>query len=212
MSLDSTAPHDGTDGLPDLIAVRSLHYLLVDDSPVIRLLLTQALLRQGVPRAHIRETDSALSALQRFHRDRPEVVFMGLTLTEEAVGPPGGSQARPDRAPPTRGVAVQGGEEVARQMMHQDPSVRLIVCTGAAGEDPRVRLLVRLGAFYVLLKPLQASHLRSLLTMLEMDLSISGPRSGVSPARPRGTEAGSGGRTKPPRPLGRSPLPSPPPR
>ncbi len=171
-----------------LSTVRGLRYLLVDDSPVIRLVLRGGLEKEGIPPANIVEAGEGTAAFRAFQAVRPQVVFMDLTLVEDA-----GAKSRGARTLPR-----EGGEQVARRMMAADPRVRIVVCTGASIDDPRVQLLVRLGAFYVLLKPVQSSHLRSLLTLLEMDLRSAAPAREVVdiPGRAAPSPAPSQGRVR----------------
>lgn len=157
----------------------SVKFLLVDDSAVIRLLLRRGLEREQVPPEMILEASNPEGALRSFRSEHPQVVFMDLTL-EEPTSPAVSKGPLPPRT-------VVGGEVVARTMMSEDPLVKIVVCTGAHDSDPRVRELVRLGAFYVMLKPVQVDHIRTFLEILEMDLGVrSAAKRPRSSARERG--------------------------
>lgn len=147
-------------------------YLLVDDSAVIRLLLRRGLEREGVPHASIFEASGPRPALRIFRTEHPQVVFMDLTLQEPAStpAPPAARARKPSSDPLPLSEPVVGGEVVARTMMQEDPLVKIVVCTGAHDSDPRVRELVRLGAFYVMLKPVQIEHIRAFLQILKMEM------------------------------------------
>lgn len=134
-------------------------FLIVDDSPAIRIVLKSGLTREGVLPDHILEASSGSQALSTFKRERPEVVFMDLTLEEGRS--PAARKSRPS----------EGGEEVAKRMLQDEPRTKIVVCTGASGDDPRVRELVRFGAFYVMLKPIQIGHIRAFLQMLAMEMT-----------------------------------------
>lgn len=163
----------------------NVNFLLVDDSAVVRLLLRRGLEREGIGTDRIQDASNPRDALRLFRASHPEVVFMDLTFVERPSRSPG--EARRETKGSASALAVMGGEVAARKMMEEDPSVRIVVCTGAHDADPRVRELVRLGAFYVMLKPVQVEHLRAFLKLLQMDLE---PTPRKRPGRARAGRSG----------------------
>lgn len=139
-------------------------FLIVEDSPVVRLAIRQALKTGGVADESISEAETASKAIERFEQDHPDVVFADITLP---LGTPvrsagdgffGFLAASPS--------PLDGGLEAARYMMARKPQLKLIVCSGNPPDDPRVRELVKAGAYHVLTKPLQPSELRKVLARL----------------------------------------------
>lgn len=140
--------------------MEELRYLIVDDSPTVRLTIKQGLLQEKVPPDRIIEAGSATDALAAFDRVHPQVVFLDVSLGETA--PPGAGfdiLSRPRAAP-------KSGNEVARHFRSRDPSVTIVVCTGNSSDDPRVRELIQGGAFQVLQKPIRQPQIREVLRQL----------------------------------------------
>lgn len=137
--------------------MEELRYLIVDDSPTVRLTVKQGLLQEKVPADHIVEVGSAADALTAFDRVHPQVVFLDVSLGEAAR--PGAEfdiLSRPRAGP-------KSGNEVARHFRTRDPSVTIVVCTGNSTDDPRVRELIQGGAFQVLQKPVRLPQIREVL-------------------------------------------------
>ncbi|HTT15500.1 MAG TPA: response regulator [Thermoplasmata archaeon] len=150
-----------------------LRYLIVDDSPTVRHLIVQALRTENVPDGQIAEADSADRAIEAFDRVPPDVVFLDVSLTGGDVVAGGGYL---DLLHPT-GTRPESGNDVARHMLSRNPALRIVVCTGNPPEDPRVRDLVRGGAFQVLQKPVHLAQIREVLRQIrEEDREIHGPR------------------------------------
>jgi CheY-like chemotaxis protein len=149
-----------------------LTYLIVDDSPTVRQLIVQALRKEGVSDAHMSEAESAERAIEAFDRRKPNVVFLDVSLTGGDVVAGGGyldllhgATTRPE-----------SGNDVARHMLSRNPAVRIVVCTGNPPDDPRVRELIRGGAFQVLQKPVHLAQVREVLRQIrEEDAEMHGP-------------------------------------
>ncbi|HTW76150.1 MAG TPA: response regulator [Thermoplasmata archaeon] len=149
----------------------ALRYLVVDDSPTVRLTIRQALTQEKVPSDMVAEAATASEAIAAFDRDHPDVVFLDVSLTEGATAP---SKAGPvlNLLPPSR-PAPQGGNDVARYMIARDPNITVVVCTGNAADDPRVRELIKGGAFQLLQKPIRLSQIREVLRQVQAERSGS---------------------------------------
>ena len=137
-----------------------LRYLIVDDSPTVRLTIRQALNQEKVPAENVQEASSASEAVAQFDRVHPEVVFLDVTLTEGRASAPGDEVLdllnRPRPSP-------KSGNDVARYMRSRDPGVTIVVCTGNAADDPKVRELIKGGAFQLLQKPVHLAQIREVL-------------------------------------------------
>jgi len=86
-------------------------------------------------------------------------VFLDVSLTEG--GAPASPQildilSRPRTAP-------QGGNDVARYMIAHNPKLTVVVCTGNPEDDPRVRELIKGGAFQLLRKPVRLAQIREVV-------------------------------------------------
>jgi CheY-like chemotaxis protein len=142
--------------------------LIVEDSPVVRLAIRQALRNGGIPENAIFEAATASDAIETFDREHPGVVFTDISLP---LGNPSsrtsgdGFFAFLASAP----SPLDGGMEASRYMLMHDPTVRLVVCTGNPPDDPRVRELIKAGAFHVLEKPLRAADVRTVLDRLRSE-------------------------------------------
>jgi CheY-like chemotaxis protein len=147
-----------------------LRYLIVDDSPTVRLTIHQALTQEKVPAEQISEAATASDAIASFDRAHPDVVFLDVSLSEGAPTPPPRpaegqflipmGRPRPD---------PRNGNEIARYMIARDPKVTVVVCTGTSADDPRVRELVKGGAFQVLQKPVRLAQIREVLRQIDTE-------------------------------------------
>lgn len=137
----------------------SLRYLIVDDSPTVRLTIKQALSQEGVPAESVRESGSASEAVAAFDQFHPQVVFLDISLSEGAGarGPGPIDLLHQPRNP------NQGGHDVARYMLGKSPDLTVVVCTGNPSDDPRVQALIKAGAFEVLHKPIRLAQIREVL-------------------------------------------------
>jgi CheY-like chemotaxis protein len=134
-----------------------LRYLIVDDSPTVRLTIRQALSQEKVNADLVAEAGSAAEAVVQFDRTHPEVVFLDVTLSEGGAGKPVFDVLNPQAAAP------KNGNDVARYMRSKDAGVTIVVCTGNAADDPRVREMIKGGAFQLLQKPVRLAQIRQVL-------------------------------------------------
>jgi CheY-like chemotaxis protein len=141
-----------------------LRYLIVDDSPTVRLTIKQALLREKVSESDVFEAGSASEAATAFDRKNPDVVFLDITLSEGA----GATGPFLDLLHQPRNPS-QSGNDVARYMRSRQPGVTIVVCTGNPADDPRVRELVKAGAFQVLQKPVRLAEIREVLQQIRAE-------------------------------------------
>jgi CheY-like chemotaxis protein len=134
--------------------------LLVEDSPVVRLTVKKAL--EGTPArmATVLEAGTAREAVELFERERPDLVFVDINLPVGAL-PTDARQSVFGFL--TRSTHDDGGLEAAQFMLGRTPGLKLVVCTGNPPEDPRVRDLVRSGAFDVIQKPVRAARVHEVV-------------------------------------------------
>jgi two-component system chemotaxis response regulator CheY len=120
-------------------------YLLVDDSPTVRLTLAAAIrnARKGV--TDVREAGDAKSALALFKEHRPDVVFLDMML-------PGDS-----------------GLKVLEKMLEANPSAKIVLVTGLASDHPDVVHAIASGAFGYLQKPARTDAVRRVLNDVETE-------------------------------------------
>lgn len=138
-----------------------LNFLIVDDSPVIRLTLTQALVRSAVDPDRIWDAESFHEAMELFDDVHPDVVFLDITLPE----------GRPNRSGPGSFLDYLTGpaahlsvaDAAVRHMRARHPSVRIVLCTGNPPDDPRVQELLAEGATRLLEKPIDLEEIRDVV-------------------------------------------------
>lgn len=118
-------------------------YLIVDDSPVIRLTVQKMLVQLGVDPSSIHAASDGESALEAFEELRPDAVFLDIEM-------PG-----------------LDGEQAAHAMLMTHPETKVIVVSGLDPDDERIRRLVSLGAFEVVRKPVHSVALRELLSLMD---------------------------------------------
>ncbi|HTT73492.1 MAG TPA: response regulator [Thermoplasmata archaeon] len=159
--------------------------LIVDDSAPVRLSLEHLLHKLGVGPADLRSAGTEEEAWSAFRSFDPDVVFLDIQL--EDPEPEGGGGERSSGAPfsdhllaempaeAIRADAVPGAAtpttspDLAERMLAANPHLKLIVFTGLAPDDPRVRRMIRRGAFDVLVKPLRAARVREILDLVEQE-------------------------------------------
>ncbi|MCI4336936.1 MAG: response regulator [Thermoplasmata archaeon] len=142
-------------------------FLIVEDSPVVRLAIRQALKNSSVDDRLIFDADTASKAIEVFNQERPDVAFVDISLPIGKASRPGAEGFFGFLA--VAPSALDGGSAAARYMMAHHPALKLIVCTGNPPEDPRVRELIKAGAFQVLEKPLRAEQIRGILERLRTE-------------------------------------------
>lgn len=118
------------------------HYLIVDDSPVIRLTLERMLRKHSVDEERIHIAEGGQEALDRFPELGPDVVFMDMMM--------------PD----------MGGDQCASLMLQENPRLKVIIVTGLSRDEEPVRKLVSLGAFDVVEKPIRSGDVRRVLELI----------------------------------------------
>jgi DNA-binding NtrC family response regulator len=120
-------------------------YLLVDDSPTVRLTLAAAIrnARKGV--TDVKEAGDAKAALAEFKTHRPDVVFLDMML-------PGDS-----------------GLKVLDKMLEANPAAKVVLVTGLASNHPDVVQAIANGAFGYLQKPTRTDAVRKILNDIETE-------------------------------------------
>lgn len=120
-------------------------YLLVDDSPTVRLTLAAAIrnARKGV--ADIKEAGDAKAAISEFAAHRPDVVFLDMMLPGES------------------------GLKVLERMLQTNPSAKVVLVTGLASDHPDVVQAIASGAFGYLQKPARTDAVRKVLNDIETE-------------------------------------------
>lgn len=117
-------------------------FLIVDDSPTVRLSTRKMLAREGADEDYIREAETGEEALEAFEEKQPDIVLLDINL-------PG----------------IQG-HEVAEKMFAIAPDSRIVIITGATADDERVRDTIRKGAFEIITKPIRQDDIKGLMRLL----------------------------------------------
>lgn len=121
-------------------------YLLVDDSPTIRLTLAAAIRNAHKGLTDIIEAGDVATAIKAFTDKKPDVVFLDLML------PGGGS-----------------GIDALRAMLEMRPDVKVILITGLPQDHPTVVEGISSGAFAYLAKPARTETVRKILNDIESE-------------------------------------------
>lgn len=119
------------------------HYLIVDDSAVIRQTLGKMLSRFCPDGHRVSAAETSEEALQIFRKEKPGVVFMDIQLPDV------------------------DGEQTAQVMFKEDPTTKVIIISGLMEDDRRIRDLISAGAFDFLQKPIHSSDVKELIRLLE---------------------------------------------
>jgi two-component system LytT family response regulator len=119
------------------------HYLIVDDSPVIRQTLEKMLARFCPDGHRVSSAENSEQALKIFRDEQPDVVFMDIQLPDV------------------------DGEQTAQVMFTEDPSTKVIIISGLMEDDQRIRDLISMGAFDFLQKPIHSEDVKELIRLLE---------------------------------------------
>jgi CheY-like chemotaxis protein len=128
-------------------------YLVVDDSPAIRL-RTVSYIKQADPRpSWIIEAGSREEALDLFAAQKPDVVFLDMVMKGE-----------------------QDGLETLRAIVKASPKTIIVMCTGLSRDDPSVLKAISEGAFDYIQKPVRGEDVRKVLDAVAMDLRRSAAR------------------------------------
>lgn len=118
-------------------------FLVVDDSPPIRMMLRAALERQEGPRPTIAEAASPEEALAAFEKGRFDLVFLDMVMGTE----PG----------PVAGLGVLS------ELLTRDPGARIVLMTSLPPEHPDVVTALGIGAFAHLRKPVRLEAIKNIL-------------------------------------------------
>lgn len=120
-------------------------YLLVDDSPTVRLALAAAIrnARRGV--ADILEAGDSKAAMAEFTKARPDAVFLDMMLPGES------------------------GLNILQRMLDANPGAKVILVTGLASDHPNVVQAIANGAFGYLQKPARTDAVRKVLNDIETE-------------------------------------------
>lgn len=118
-------------------------FLVVDDSPAIRLMIQEALVQSGVDEGRVEGLPSGDEALRRFSEFAPDVVFLDTSIP--GVDP----------------------FDAAQAMILEKPSVSVVAVTELDPSDAMVRELLSFGVFDVIEKPVRVEDVRSLLDELQ---------------------------------------------
>lgn len=119
-------------------------YLVVDDSPTVRLTLAAAIRHVRPFGTEVLEASDAKGALQRFTDGKPDVVFLDMML-----------------------AGNDKGLDVLRAMLKARPEAKVVLITGLPAEDPEVRKAIMEGAFAHLQKPIRGELVRKALNEVE---------------------------------------------
>lgn len=126
------------------------HYLIVDDSPVIRQTLSKMLERLAPEPPKLSTAEDSESGLKTFREASPDVVFLDVRLPDV------------------------DGEQTLRVMFEENPETRVVVITGLMEDDEQVREMLSMGAFALLQKPIHTEDVEELLRLLDQEESGAG--------------------------------------
>lgn len=121
-------------------------YLLVDDSPTVRLTLAASIrnARKGV--VEFSEAGDVTAALKEFKDRKPDVVFLDMMLAKG-----------------------DSGLKAMRAMLELNPSTKIVLITGLAHDHPDVVQAIAGGAFAYLPKPARTEAVRKILNDIETE-------------------------------------------
>jgi len=121
-------------------------YLIVDDSPTIRLRLASALKNLSAARPDIMEAADGAEAAAAFAKAQPDVVFLDMMLGEK-----------------------EGGLDVLRAMLGEHPDAVVVLLTALPGNHPDVTAAISLGAFAHIPKPIATDDLKRVIQRIELE-------------------------------------------
>lgn len=121
-------------------------YLLVDDSPTVRLTLAAAIKQASRGVVEITEAADADSAMKAFKTKKPDAVFLDIMLEEK-----------------------RDGLDLLKEMLAIDPKARVIFVTGLPATDPKVVKGIQQGAFSYLAKPARTEAIRKVLNDMDAE-------------------------------------------
>src|SRR5581483_5511789 len=119
---------------------RVRRFLVVDDSPTVRLSLKAAIRKSAGEHAAIDEAEDAESAISSFARDPPDVVFLDMMLAKGTTG----------------GMALE-------RILATAPEARVVLVTGLPEGHADVVDAISRGAAGFLRKPVRVEAVREIL-------------------------------------------------
>lgn len=120
-------------------------FLLVDDSPTVRLTLAAAIKNAHRGVTEVLEAADGESALKEFQARSPDAVFLDLMLPK------------------------MSGLEVLRRMLEVRPEAKIVIITGLPASDPQVVQSIAAGAFGFIPKPARTESVRKILNDIESE-------------------------------------------
>jgi len=120
-------------------------FLLVDDSPTVRLTLAAAIKNAHRGVTEVLEAADGESALKEFQARAPDAVFLDLMLPK------------------------MSGLEVLRRMLDVRPDAKIVIITGLPASDPQVVQSIAAGAFGFIAKPARTESVRKVLNDIESE-------------------------------------------
>jgi CheY-like chemotaxis protein len=120
-------------------------FLLVDDSPTVRLTLATSIRNAARGPAEIHEAADGETALKEFQAKAPDAVFLDLMLPR------------------------MSGLEVLRRMLEIRPEAKIVLITGLPPSDPQVVQGIAAGAFGFIPKPARTESVRKVLNEMEAE-------------------------------------------
>ncbi|MBI4392905.1 MAG: response regulator [Euryarchaeota archaeon] len=122
-------------------------YLVVDDSPAIRL-RTVSYVKQADPRpSWIIEAGSREEALDLFAAQKPDVVFLDMVMKGD-----------------------QDGLDTLRAIVKTNPKTIVVMCTGLSRDDPSVLKAISEGAFDYIQKPVRSEDVKRVLDLASQEI------------------------------------------
>lgn len=127
-------------------------YLVVDDSPTVRLTLASTLktIHEGLA-VQVTQAETAREAVDAFLQGSFDAVFLDMMLGTDKTA-----------------------LDVLRAIFAAKPEAKTILMTGLAREDPHVVEAISLGAFAYLRKPVRAADVRGVLDEIAIESGRSG--------------------------------------
>ena len=110
--------------------------MIVDDAAFMRRLIKKALINGGYDK--IIEAENGKAALELYKSERPELVFLDITMPERS------------------------GLEVLDDILTDDPEARVLMCS-AIGQESVIARAIQRGARYFIVKPFKEEALLKLV-------------------------------------------------
>ena len=120
-------------------------FLLVDDSPTVRLTLAAAIKNAHRGATEVLEAADGEQALREFASKEPDAVFLDLMLPK------------------------MSGLDVLRRMLEAKPNAKVVIITGLPPSDPQVVQAIAAGAFGFIAKPARTDNVRRILNDIEAE-------------------------------------------